>query len=482
MTTETLKEEDIGNCECSEKISEEKISIEDTDDDDDYKLTLKNLWGTDIANYFLNPNFQKTTKIKTITNQSITNQSIPNQSINDNLFIGGYPNGMLHGARIPFHYKLKSWLFDLKQINMNQSIDNRKSIKSIKSIKSMKCPIISHSPIRTNSVFNLIDLLKYHIGTNYSAQYLWNLLRYKSYEQLINYEKQLTNEEQITYSAFTHEYVLKGKEKPPLCDFIRENPSNSLMNIMKQLKSPSIEKQLRKMNLSVSWANRNQDQFRMISFQQNLKDAIKSIETNQFTSTLLNHHQLKLKHELDSNLKLNDQQVDQLMSFYPTLKNKQNETFIDNDIQPLENYFPDYSKIQDSIKKVSKLPNSESMTKKSTKSFDHLSFWHANQSIKSPKKTEIKYQSINNKQEKTSYQLKPLRKPSNISISTSPVNKKLQPLCWSDLLETNKQKRDYSKHISELYSSLSNENSRNNSMDCSFIKKTLWKPAKAIVS
>lgn len=186
-----------------------QISIEDTDDDD-YKLTLKNLWGTDIANYFLNPNFQKTTKIKTITNQSITNQSIPNQSINDNLFIGGYPNGMLHGARIPFHYKLKSWLFDLKQINMNQSIDNRKSIKSI---KSMKCPIISHSPIRTNSVFNLIDLLKYHIGTNYSAQYLWNLLRYKSYEQLINYEKQLTNEEQITYSAFTHEYVLKGKEK-----------------------------------------------------------------------------------------------------------------------------------------------------------------------------------------------------------------------------------------------------------------------------
>ncbi|CAH8613240.1 unnamed protein product [Schistosoma haematobium] len=424
MTTETLKEEDIGNCEYSEKISEEKISIEDTDDDDDYKLTLKNLWGTDIANYFLNPNFQKTTKIK-----SITNQSIANQSINDNLFIGGYPNGMLHGARIPFHYKLKSWLFDLKQINMNQSIDNRKSIKSIKSMKSMKsikCPIISHLPTRTNSIFNLIDLLKYHIGTNYSAQYLWNLLRYKSYEQLINYEKQLTNEEQITYSAFTHDYVLKGKEKPPLCDFIRENPSNSLMNIMKQLKSPSIEKQLRKMNLSVSWADRNQDQFRMISFQQNLKDAIKSIENNQFTSSLLNHHQLKIKHELDSNLKLNDQQVDQLMSFYPTLKNKQNETFIDNDIQPLE-------------------------------------------------------KSINNKQEKTSYQLKSLRKPSNISISTSSVDKKLQPLCWSDLLETNKQ-RDYSKHISGLYSSLSNENSRNNSMDCSFIKKTLWKPAKAIVS
>lgn len=26
MTTETLKEEDIGNCECSEKISEEKVS------------------------------------------------------------------------------------------------------------------------------------------------------------------------------------------------------------------------------------------------------------------------------------------------------------------------------------------------------------------------------------------------------------------------------------------------------------------------
>lgn len=91
------------------------------------------------------------------------------------------------------------------------------------------------------------------------------------------------------------------------------------------------------------------------------------------------------------------------------------------------------------------------------------------------------FRSINNKQEKTSYQLKSLRKPSNISISTSSIDKKLQPLCWSDLLETNKQ-RDYSKHISGLYSSLSNENSRNNSMDCSFIKKKLWKPAKAIVS
>ncbi|CAI2731896.1 unnamed protein product [Schistosoma spindalis] len=347
--------------------------------------------------------------------------------------------------------------------------------------KSIKCSINSQSSIKTNNIMNIIDLLKYHMGTNYSAQYLWNLLRYKSYEQLINYEKQLTKEEQMTYNAFTYEYVLKGKEKPPLCDFIRENPSNSLNNVMKQLKSPSIEKQLRKMNLSVSWANRNQDQFRMISFQQNLKDAIKSIESNNFSSSLLNH-QTDTKSQLDSNSKLNSQQVDQLMSFYPILKKKQNQTFIDNDIQPLENYFPDYSKIQDSIKKVSKLRNNETMTKKSTKSFEHLSFWHANQSIKSPNKTEIKYQSINNKQQKTSYQLKSSRSPYNIPKSTSSLDKKLQPLCWSDLLTNNKQK-DYSKNISGLFTpSLSNENSRNNSMDYSFLKKTLWKPAKAIVS
>ncbi|CAH8644548.1 unnamed protein product [Schistosoma rodhaini] len=431
MITETLKEEDVDSFECSKTLSEEKISMEDNtddDDDNDYKLALEKLWGKEIANYYLNPNHQKSIK----------------QSNDKYYLIGGYPNGMLHGSRIPFNYELKPWLLNIPHSNMKQS-------------GSSKVP-------------NIIDLLKYHIGTNYSAQYLWNLLRYKSYEQLINYEKQLSHEDYNTYASFTYEYVLSKKQKPPLCDFIRHNPSNSLIHIMKQLKSSSIKKKLHQMNLSTLWANRNQDQFRILSYQQDLKDTIKTMATNNFyssSSSLLNNQ-------------MNQKQVNELISLYPILKDKHNETFIDNDLQPLENYFPDYPEIKDSIKKEFKLPNVKTMKKRATKSLDHLSFWHANQSIKSPNKTDIKYQSINNKQEKLSYQPKSPREQFDLSISNSSNHKKLKPLCWSDLFENNKQK-DYSK-FNELFTSLPSDNSRSQSIYPSFVKKTLWKPSKAIVS
>ncbi|KAH8874632.1 hypothetical protein KSF78_0008457 [Schistosoma japonicum] len=243
MIPETIEEDNTDKSLCNEMSSNEQISIEDNNDS--CKLLFTKLWGKEIAEYFLNPNFQKTSKIQTNSHRTSTiNES------NEHLLLGGYPNGMLHGARIPFRSNLKSCLF------------------------------------------NLIDLLKYHMGTNYGAQYLWYLLRHKSYEQLINFEKQLTKEQIITFSAYTHDSVLHGNE--------------NLIDVMKQLKASDIEKQLRKINLSVSWANRNQDQFRIVSFQQDLKDAIKSIEANNFDSSSLND---QFKEQFDTKLKLNRQKL-----------------------------------------------------------------------------------------------------------------------------------------------------------------------------
>ncbi|VDQ16774.1 unnamed protein product [Trichobilharzia regenti] len=119
---------------------------------------------------------------------------------------------------------------------------------------------------------------------------------------------------------------------PPLCDFIRENPSSSLSNVLKNLKAPHLEKKLRKVNLAASWAKRNQDQFRILSFQQDLKDAIKTIEDNNFSSSLKGQQ----VENLNLKAKINRQKANELVSLCPSLKNKQYASFIDSDLQPLE--------------------------------------------------------------------------------------------------------------------------------------------------
>ncbi|KAK4468860.1 hypothetical protein MN116_008024 [Schistosoma mekongi] len=474
MITETMEEDNTNKSLCNEMSSNEQISIEDNNNDS-CKLLFTKLWGNETAEYFLNPNFQKISKIQTNSNRT----SIINEA-NEHLLLGGYPNGMLHGARIPFRSNLKSWLFN---IQINDKINNQIKQCYTTNLVNTTTNTTTNLRSRSNSVFNLIDLLKYHMGTNYGAQYLWHLLRHKSYEQLINFEKHLTKEQIVTFSAYTHDNVLHGNKNPPLCDFIRINPSHKLINVMKQLKASDIEKQLRKINLSVSWANRNQDQFRIISFQQDLKDAIKSIEANNFDSSSLND---QFKEQFDINLKMNHQKANQLISICPTLQMKQQATFIDNDFQPLENFFPEYTKLQNPIKKEVISSNhhvTSSIDKirksKVNKSFNHLTFWNKSQIMKSNNKSiDINNnQSINNKQTKDLHHAKSSIQQNIISMSSLPKDNKLQPLCWSDLFQQNHSE------VIQLSSLLSKDNSTNEiNSTTGFIKKSIWRPANSIVS
>ncbi|CAH8538425.1 unnamed protein product [Schistosoma turkestanicum] len=508
MVMATVKEDSVDNSGVNEKSSEDQIPTaeeinddahndhdehddgeEEDVDEEEHEFLLKQLWGKEIANYFLNPNFQKSSsKTQTISTESTER------------LLGGYPNGMLHGARIPFHPELKPWLFDDIKPSLADSTDDGVMKRKRKKMKKQSRRRHSLPPsLKDTNKFDLIDLLRHHMGVNYGAQHLWNLLRYKSYEQLNNLEKQLIQAKQDTFTAFTHECLLWRNKKPPLCDFIRENPSKTLSHVMNQLKAPSTELKLRKHQLSVTWANRNQDQFRILSFQQHLKDAIKSIEQNNFDNlSMRSKPYLAEDDETNAHLKISNQKAHELLSLRPELKTKQNETFIGKDLQHLENYFPDYSQIKDSVQKQFKPSNLELDTTNSTKTFNHLSFWNTGQPMKLTNKTEIKYQLNDTKPVKKPFHQSKLflrQQPTlnaPMSIMSTIMDTKLQPLCWSDLLAKYAHKTytttDNTNTTDELLftaSSLTNKNSIDDDsmiQSSSFTKKPLWQPAEAIVS
>ncbi|CAH8611382.1 unnamed protein product [Heterobilharzia americana] len=333
MIAEVSREESLEESVRSEASSSKQNS--DEGDDRYLKKFLDDFWGPETADYFLHPNFQKSSSVKPKDKESTSDKETAQCII-----LGGYPNGMLRGARIPFRSDLKPWLFD---IPTNERRRDKSSIKRRLSVFYNNNQHFRRAS-RAKSACSLIDLLKLHLGENLGAHHLWDLLRRKSYEKLTDFEKSLTKEDQFTFAAFTHEYIScrnknpniqQRKETstmPPLCDFVRENPSYSLTNVINNLKAPEMEKQLRKVNLAISWANRNQDQFRIISFQQDLKDAIKSIEEGNFSSTVKNH----VMNNFNPNIKVNRQKADELVSLCPSLKNKQYSTFIDRNLQPLE--------------------------------------------------------------------------------------------------------------------------------------------------
>ncbi|CAH8582607.1 unnamed protein product [Heterobilharzia americana] len=405
MIAEVSREESLEESVRSEASSSKQNS--DEGDDRYLKKFLDDFWGPETADYFLHPNFQKSSSVKPKDKES-TN--------------------------------LKPWLFD---IPTNERRRDKSSIKRRLSVFYNNNQHFRRAS-RAKSACSLIDLLKLHLGENLGAHHLWDLLRRKSYEKLTDFEKSLTKEDQFTFAAFTHEYISCRNKKPPLCDFVRENPSYSLTNVINNLKAPEMEKQLRKVNLAISWANRNQDQFRIISFQQDLKDAIKSIEEGNFSSTVKNH----VMNNFNPNIKVNRQKADELVSLCPSLKNKQYSTFIDRNLQPLENYFPEYCKTESRVKQKDK-----------TK-------------IKMlAKKPEERIQQ--NSVKKQDAVLSKHSKSTIPSISSS-IESKLQPLCWSDLITQMKQ--------TCLDDTSRNDNiNESESYNC-FVKKTLWKPANSIAS
>ncbi|TNN10528.1 hypothetical protein EWB00_005297 [Schistosoma japonicum] len=149
-------------------------------------------------------------------------------------------------------------------------------------------------------------------------------------------------------------------------------------------------------------------------------------------------------------------------------------------------FFPEYSKLQNSIKKevisssLKVIPSVTEISKTNVKkSLPHITFWNTNQIMKSKKLNGIKDQSIDNKQKKVLPQVKSSIQQNITSISSLPNDNKLPPLCWSDLFQQN-----YSEVIQLSSSSLSKDKNSTNEMNSmtGFIKKSVWRPANSIVS
>ncbi|TGZ66582.1 hypothetical protein CRM22_005255 [Opisthorchis felineus] len=225
---------------------------------------LENLWGADAVNYFFNPTFIPTGKTSSAEENSTKIAPF------DQLTIGGYPNGLLHGSRVPFHPELNPWLLQPIEPELlrrrKSECARRPSLALLTSERRM-------SALRPVGVSGLIETLRLHAGVNPGATNVWEVLRSRSYKLLQNLEKanEKSNE---TFAVFTREYVLSGREKPPLCDFIRTNTSGHLAQTMRHLKAHGAEKQFRKTKAMVAWAERNQEHLQIILQQHDIRDKL----------------------------------------------------------------------------------------------------------------------------------------------------------------------------------------------------------------
>ncbi|CAL8103701.1 unnamed protein product [Calicophoron daubneyi] len=231
-----------------------------------YQEYIKNLWGKKVADYFLHPCFQSSATASASRRQSTCRDNA------EPILLGGYPNGMLRGARVQFRPDLKTWL--TAPTDMKQFLERRESIYRRGSLANLLNQASVTTLRKPNSVNSLLESLRIRAGGNPGATKLWDLLRTKSYDMLVGLENQMSANERHTFAAFVQERALAGDQKPPLCDFVRENPSSSLIEVIKHLKAPKAEKNFRKMRAMVSWAERNRDQFKIVAYQHDLKDML----------------------------------------------------------------------------------------------------------------------------------------------------------------------------------------------------------------
>ncbi|KAA3673378.1 uncharacterized protein DEA37_0002578 [Paragonimus westermani] len=237
---------------------------------------LEHLWGPKRVAYFFRPNFSRS------RNESVSRRK---GTAAEPLYLGGYPTGMLRGARVPFRPDLKPWL--VKPVVLPERAGRKLSLNQQLSTLSSHSGSLTPNERRLSDGSSLLENLRLHAGLNCGAKSVWEFLRSKSYELLVKLEQELDADMRATFDAFTRERVLRGEEKPPLCDFVRENHSNALSNTMRNLKAPRMEKQFRKLRAMVSWAERNQDQFRIAAFQHDLKDMLTDEEISKLVSEKL---------------------------------------------------------------------------------------------------------------------------------------------------------------------------------------------------
>ncbi|GAA36420.2 hypothetical protein CLF_111358 [Clonorchis sinensis] len=261
---ESLAPVDCGGAEEFQVADKKKDSRRIVTQSSSVEQYLENLWGADVVNYFFNPTFIPTGKTSSAEEKATKIAPF------DQLTIGGYPNGLLHGSRVPFQPELKPWLLQPIEPELlrrrKSECARRPSLALLTSERRM-------SVLKPVGVSGLIETLRLHAGVNPGATNVWEVLRSRSYKLLQNLEEanEKSNE---TFTVFTRECVLSGREKPPLCDFIRTNTSGHLAQTMKHLKAHGAEKQFRKTKAMVGWAEHNQEHLKMILHQHDIRDKL----------------------------------------------------------------------------------------------------------------------------------------------------------------------------------------------------------------
>ncbi|KAF7257426.1 hypothetical protein EG68_05370 [Paragonimus skrjabini miyazakii] len=163
---------------------------------------LEHLWGPKRVAYFFRPNFARS------RSESINRRK---STVAEPLHLGGYPTGMLRGARVPFRPDLKPWL--VKPVVLPERVGRRSSIIQQLSNLSSQSGSLTPSERRLSDGSGLLENLRLHAGLNCSAKSVWEFLRSKSYELLVKLEQELDADMRATFDAFARERVLRGEEK-----------------------------------------------------------------------------------------------------------------------------------------------------------------------------------------------------------------------------------------------------------------------------
>lgn len=208
---------------------------------------LKGLWDSRTAKYFTQPNFHS-------EDLCLARGLKPEDA--EQLYIGGYPNGMLRGLRVKFRPKLTPWLKCPRRLmapsNMWASTCRRSSCV----FTTRGCSTSVQN--RSSEVQKILDALLWHAGGRSGAKFIWDLLRRHSNQIIVRMEDEMDKDLRQTFAVYARECVLNGREEPPLCRFMCENPTKSLVETLKNLKAPTLRSKVRKLRSSMEQNGKTQ--------------------------------------------------------------------------------------------------------------------------------------------------------------------------------------------------------------------------------
>lgn len=108
--------------------------------------------------------------------------------------------------------------------------------------------------------------------------------------------------------------------QPPLCDFVRENPSANLAVTMTKLKAPRMEKRFRQIQAMAKWAERNQAQLSTMAYQHDLRDMLTDAELAELMHEYRDDK--RTQHFVEQWQPISQAQADQLRERLPPLEQR----------------------------------------------------------------------------------------------------------------------------------------------------------------